>query len=549
MNKTKPLTALMTTLLLLAMLCVTLTVYGQAGGNTISSDTTWTAANSPYTITLPIVVAGGVTLTIQPGVTVDINQGAYLQVDGALNAVGSGAASIQFTGGGSLILVSDSAGYNPTTGSGCIIQNAKVSLNSYNFIVCCSALIETDSITGGIYIGGGSPTISSNKVTGEIDGNESIQAPLITNNTVVGAIYIEAGSPVITKNVVAGIEGSEEFNGTTYLPSLCDAIDVGPAEQFYPVNAVVTDNTVTCGLNGISAGEGPSTTAIIQNNLVENCSRDGMSISSTSVVENNTLINNNIGMFIFNFYSGPSTPAPTLPTVMGNNILHSSQYNIYYQSNMNLTATYNWWGTTDPASIAQTIYDHNSDPSVGGTVIYLPCLTAPNPMAYPNPNAPVITTVATSAPASTTNDTLPTQTTSTNYFSIESNSTVTDLAFNSTSEQLSFTVSGPTGTAGFAKVTIAKTLMPNGDLQVYMDGKQIPSTKDSNSTYWIITFTYHHSTHRVTINSADQTLPAQTAPIQNLWILAAVLAALTAFGGIIFYTLRHNPKTPKAKLL
>jgi hypothetical protein len=53
-----------------------MSVYGQ-----VNSDTTWTQANSPYTLTGIVQVRSGVTLTIQPGVTV--NLGTYsLQVNG-----------------------------------------------------------------------------------------------------------------------------------------------------------------------------------------------------------------------------------------------------------------------------------------------------------------------------------------------------------------------------------------------------------------------------------------------------------------------------------
>ena len=41
----------------------------------ISSDTTWTKANSPYTFTGAVGIGSGVTLTIEPGVTVNI--GSY----------------------------------------------------------------------------------------------------------------------------------------------------------------------------------------------------------------------------------------------------------------------------------------------------------------------------------------------------------------------------------------------------------------------------------------------------------------------------------------
>jgi hypothetical protein len=86
-------------------------------------------------------------------------------------------------------------------------------------------------------------------------------------------------------------------------------------------------------------------------------------------------------------------------------------------------------------------------------------------------------------------------------FSVVSNSTVSYLAFNSTTEVLSFTVSGPSGTHGYTNVTVAKTLIANASvLAVYLDGNRINNyTLASTNYYWLIHFTYHHSSHKVVI--------------------------------------------------
>jgi len=56
-------------------------------------------------------------------------------------------------------------------------------------------------------------------------------------------------------------------------------------------------------------------------------------------------------------------------------------------------------------------------------------------------------------------------------FSVTSNSTVSALAFNSTSRELSFTASGSSGTSGYVKVAIAKNLVSNAtNIKVYLDG-------------------------------------------------------------------------------
>ena len=66
-------------------------------GGPIISDTTWTFANSPYIVVESIDVWEGVTLTIEPGVTVKFDSEKKLQVNGELIAQGAAGSLITFT--------------------------------------------------------------------------------------------------------------------------------------------------------------------------------------------------------------------------------------------------------------------------------------------------------------------------------------------------------------------------------------------------------------------------------------------------------------------
>lgn len=85
-------------------------------------------------------------------------------------------------------------------------------------------------------------------------------------------------------------------------------------------------------------------------------------------------------------------------------------------------------------------------------------------------------------------------------FSVESNSTVSDLTFDTTSQRLSFTASGENGTTGYARVTIAKALVPDiARLKVRLDGIDYNYSAVSLDDSWLLTFTYNHSLHNVEV--------------------------------------------------
>lgn len=115
-------------------------------------------------------------------------------------------------------------------------------------------------------------------------------------------------------------------------------------------------------------------------------------------------------------------------------------------------------------------------------------------------------------------------------FSVASNSTVTDLAYNSTSQQLCFTVSGQSGTKGYVDISIKKTLLPDpSNLRVYLDGQQLNFSSTQTSDSWIIYFTYHHSTHTVVLSLSGATQPKPSiALISAAVAVVAIVAILSA---------------------
>jgi hypothetical protein len=282
-------------------------------------------------------------------------------------------------------------------------------------------------------------------------------------------------------------------------------------------------------------------TPTIERNVI--MSNNGMGIyllahagDRSPIIRNNTIAQNSFGIKVL--YGGSSSLAPIITF---NNFQDNEEYNVYLDPNSdsgfdayNLNATYNWWGTTDTDSISQSIYDFEDNFNLG-SVTFVPFLNEPNPEAPEIPTSP--TPTPTPPPSSTDAPTpIPTVSPSPSsipvpgqsFFFVESNSTVSALFFNSTSAELSFTVSGEPYTGGYVKVTIAKSLLSSiQDVKVYFDGTELNAEITEDGDSWLLSFTYMHSMHQVTINFAS--VSSDESQLGPALVIGLPIAAVVLF--------------------
>jgi hypothetical protein len=111
-------------------------------------------------------------------------------------------------------------------------------------------------------------------------------------------------------------------------------------------------------------------------------------------------------------------------------------------------------------------------------------------------------------------------------FSVVSNSTISDLAFNTTDWTLSFTATGPNSTRGYVKITVAKSLVENiTNIRVYLDGNQTEYLIASIDNSWLLTFSYMHSNHQIAVDLDINTVPEfPTWPSLLLLFIVTVVA-------------------------
>jgi hypothetical protein len=389
-------------------------LFGMFHGSTdvtgvISSDTTWTKANSPYSLTGPVRVNNEVTLTVEAGATLNLND-YYIQVDGTMVAKGTSDNHIQFNEG-LISFTESSVGWNEQTGSGCIIKNAV--LSSTSMLIAASPKLYNSSISGNIFAVDGSPIISNNTITGTMTaGGSSVisynnilsviicgGSSIISNNNIMDGIIVDGGAPTISHNNI--LCGSNRI-GNDHDMSFA-AIHSYSGTPTISYNSITIQGAFYASTVGINLGAG--TNAYIHDNIISGFSGGSSGGIFGAEVGNVTIERNLITGNWFGIRFGTVLDSPYVhevgsgniiiknnsitgnalgfdgyypQTFIYNNVHESGAYNIkieYVANRPTFNAAFNWWGTADEQSINQTFL---------GSVIFVPFLNESNPETTPN---------------------------------------------------------------------------------------------------------------------------------------------------------------------
>ena len=135
-----------------------------------------------------------------------------------------------------------------------------------------------------------------------------------------------------------------------------------------------------------------------------------------------------------------------------------------------------------------------------------------------------------------------------NVFTLTSNSTITQFTFNPDSKELRFIASGTSGTKGYVNIYIPKMILSDiSTLKAYIDGNQTNFTSESQADSWLISFTYSHSTHTITMAMGD-VLQVSNTNTDSLpqWLLYTIPIALIAVIAIVAVVFKSKAKkSPK----
>ncbi|MCB0697779.1 MAG: T9SS type A sorting domain-containing protein [Chitinophagaceae bacterium] len=353
----------------------------------ISTNTTWTKANSPYIVNDNLSVDSNVTLVIQPGVTVLVDSGKFFYVDGKLIAEGNTTDSIYFLAH----KINDPLYYAQWRG---ITLRLKGIHDTSSFKYC-----RFEYALYAIYSEGPSLNVSQsvfkhNSVAVEthvfapaVDCYFNINNCLVTENGKGLYNFSRYATGALTNCIISdNIVGCEDesYKGLTVQNNEFNYNETGLSLSDYEQSPDVRWNTFKgnsyAGLtfrNSPTNISGFSRTknAPISNNLFIYNTR-GLQIWDLDLctISDNTIAYNDIGI---DRNSGASnTPSYPDSLVITNNCLTNNlSYNFKENYTADFTLKYNWWGTTSIPGIDSSIYDYYDNFS-SGKITYMPILTS-----------------------------------------------------------------------------------------------------------------------------------------------------------------------------
>jgi len=295
----------------------------------IFTNTIWQKINSPYIVTDTVVVFPGVTLTIEPGVTVKFDSGEILEIRGTLVASGNITDTICFTSNSPSPSMSDWNGIKVIGTTNPLGVGNQVTME-YCKGLYANKFIDLDLAYHGPYIFKHCYFAYNNQVNydGGMPSTTFDNCYFTANNNAL--TYCQFASRVSNSSFINNFNG---VNGTKQI-----------------------DTCFFSGHSGIALSPYGKTTGsrVINNNIGVSCLFNGANNSFTG----NEVTNNLTGVEILSYFNGSIT-------FTNNTICNNTNYNIKLLTSSNADLSLNCWCSNNISQIKSTILDAQTNISYG----------------------------------------------------------------------------------------------------------------------------------------------------------------------------------------
>lgn len=336
-------------------------------GGGIYANTTWTAANSPYLLTQSLVIFPGKTLTIEPGVIVQVtadqsfNTGNYLymEVRGTLNAIGTSMSPITFTS----TIPSNEPNWLGIRVKGS--QGGQIQLDYFKFTNAYYG-IQNDIAEPGVTYSFHECQFKNNNYAIQLNADMVYSNCLFEGNAVGQAAQISYGT--LTASNCQFLNNFCSFTWSNNI-NVSNCTFVGNENNIIGSPGTITDCSFTNNTNAITEANGNTIlNCSFENNQIaidasgsmniSNCLFQGngtaMRMGDNSNITNNQILNNDRGIVVTGW-------SPNSMVISDNFICNNSLYNLENGTDKNFDVNANCFCSSDSTYIEGLIYDGYDD--------------------------------------------------------------------------------------------------------------------------------------------------------------------------------------------